>query len=60
MDKGLTIDESADEVAYFQAQIDRYIAEMQRIERELKVDAEEIKQLQSETRKILKELLQAA
>jgi hypothetical protein len=59
MDQELT-SESLDEVAFYKATIDRYIADLRRIEQEMKADDEEIKQLQLETRRILNELLQAA
>ena len=59
MDKSLTTPQGG-EAADYEATLDGYIAGMERIQREMNRDQQEIRELQLETRKMLAELLQAA
>ncbi len=59
MDKSL-ITHNGDEAADYEATLDRYITDMERIQREMDRDRQEIRELQLETRKMLAELLQVA
>lgn len=60
MDKSLITPHPNENVADYEATIDRYIVDMERIQYEMNRDQREINELQLETRKMLSELLQAA
>jgi len=59
MDKTLTANQT-DQAADYEAQIDRYIADMELIQQRMTEDQQDIKALQDETRNMLNELMKAA
>jgi peptidoglycan hydrolase CwlO-like protein len=57
MEKTTTLDATPDERAKYEAEIDHYLAEIERIQKQMAQDQREIEKLRAETRAMLTQLI---